>query len=221
MQSAVSWFAKPEKRGAAFTLVEMLVVMAIIAILSAILLPVFWTVRGSARATSCRSNLSQIGKAVAMYAQDYDNLYPYGIDHQDRTLGVTSGAWGSHPAFEALLPTLPYTKDLLQPYLKSKQVFICPADTGYDVDDFFGQPLAARPTSGEAFGSSYYFNTELAATGVKTGLETNGANHVLFYDAAGGWHGTWLPIQRRYNVLFTDGHVKNVTWAQFNDLYGS
>ncbi len=62
------------KRG--FTLIELLVVIAIIAILAAILFPVFARAREKARQTSCVSNLKQIGLAMHMYAQDYDEVLP-------------------------------------------------------------------------------------------------------------------------------------------------
>jgi len=59
-------------------LIELLVVIAIIAILAAILFPVFAQAREKARSISCLSNAKQIGTAILMYSQDYDEtLIPW------------------------------------------------------------------------------------------------------------------------------------------------
>ena len=65
---------KPTSKERAFTLIELLVVIAIIAILAAILFPVFAQAREKARSTACISNQKQIGTALAMYRQDYDQV---------------------------------------------------------------------------------------------------------------------------------------------------
>jgi prepilin-type N-terminal cleavage/methylation domain-containing protein/prepilin-type processing-associated H-X9-DG protein len=63
------------RRANGFTLIELLVVIAIIAILAAILFPVFAQAREKARAATCMSNGKQMGLAMMMYAQDYDESY--------------------------------------------------------------------------------------------------------------------------------------------------
>src|SRR5438445_4092406 len=64
------------QRKTAFTLIELLVVIAVIAIIAAILFPVFAAARDKARQALCLSNLRQIGSALHMYVQDYDERLP-------------------------------------------------------------------------------------------------------------------------------------------------
>lgn len=63
----------------AFTLVEVLVVVAIVGILAAILFPVFSSARDAGRRSTCNSHLRQIGVALELYSNDYPHRFPTGI----------------------------------------------------------------------------------------------------------------------------------------------
>lgn len=64
------------KKRKGFTLIELMIVIAIIAILAAVLVPNFMRAREASRLTACKSNLKNISTAVETYSNDYDGLYP-------------------------------------------------------------------------------------------------------------------------------------------------
>lgn len=122
----------------AFTLVELLVVIAILAIIAAILFPVFAQARDKARQAGCVSNLRQIGSALAMYVQDYDERLPnccswgrwWSWRYPDLWSGCAqAGITKATPRDTVLGPeqTPPrYVQELLHPYVKNAQIWFCP-----------------------------------------------------------------------------------------------
>ena len=101
-----------------FTLIEILVVIAIIAILAAILFPVFARARENARRSSCQSNLKQIGLAMMQYTQDFDETMP-SIFNQNSNIRLPNGANA---------PTALWYH-MLYPYMKNIQVMNCPSES--------------------------------------------------------------------------------------------
>ena len=199
----------------AFTLVEILVVIAIISILAAIIFPSFALVRANARRTSCVSNLKQIGAAMEMYKADYDGRFPFAVDPYDKYDGTT----GFPNGFDALIPQLPLIQDVLLPY-SSRAVFRCVSDVGFEFDERNGIRVDALPSCYEKFGTSYFYRTELAAQQIGEAEMPAPAKFNVMFDADGRWHaGGLLQREWRYSVLFADSHVKNVNRRQFDDAW--
>ena len=94
-----------------FTLIEMLVVVAIIGTLAGLLLPVIGSAREKARRVACASNLRQIGMLISQYASDYSySPVPYKIN-------AAGDAW-SNQSFSNL-----------QNYAAAPTFFHCPSDS--------------------------------------------------------------------------------------------
>lgn len=202
-------------RNKGFTLIEILIVIAIISILAAIVFPVFARARESARRASCQSNLKQFGLALQQYVQDYDSLYPY---IAPGTLAVTGrAAMGSGDFNDAYQDTPaanrwdagPVVK-VLQPYTKSEQLAFCPSVEKVNPD------LSAN-TNYEA--SAYVFDDSskenksptVIAPNLRTGhaihesIIQDPSNTTLFQDYKGV---NARPHLDGFNNLAADGRVK-------------
>ena len=107
--------------------------IAIIALLTAILFPVFAGAREKGRQATCLSNLKQLGFAFAQYAQDYDELHPFAMP-QKGVGGPVGGWWGEGWAYA------------IQPYAKTYTIFVCPSD-GADAVLYGGWPAPVASMS--------------------------------------------------------------------------
>ena len=122
-------FALSSTRG--FSLVELLVVMTLIAILSAIVFPMFVKAKQNAQVSECLSNMRQIGMGLRMYLDEYDNRFPSAVPW-----GVPGSARGEgQKTIQELLT--PFVRNGLQveyvgtaKLYPKRSVFSCPSDSG-------------------------------------------------------------------------------------------
>src|SRR5437868_2253850 len=94
---------KTTNRDEAFTLVEVLAVISIIALLAALLEPALVGALRSAKTSNCQSNLRQIGIAFHAYGVDWDDHYPSAIDAWTR---VNNEARSDYPEPFAVIPDM-------------------------------------------------------------------------------------------------------------------
>lgn len=99
----------------AFTLTELLVAVAIVALLSVVLFPVLASAKAAANKVACVSNFHQVTLATSLYLADYEDRFPP-VSHDPASVHDASKdrTW----------------VQLLLPYTNSFQVFQCPADHG-------------------------------------------------------------------------------------------
>ena len=219
------------KRG--FTLIELLVVITIIAILAAILFPVFARAKAAAKQSACISNLKQIGTAMTLYMGDHDDIFPYAVDASDK---YDPNIWAAQPEFQAQIPYMLEMPDALFPYTKSKEIFHCPSDSGTQIlDNHYPDPFISSPSLFATFKSSYLFRTEIAFRFWSQDRFQLPAEINVMFDGAGHWHGgargirpgddvgTYLDLIRtyRYTSLMGDFHVKSLTRGQLDRLWST
>jgi len=137
----------------AFTLIELLAVVAIIGILSALLLPAIGKIQDSANGTKCASNLKQIGSAMMMYAGENNGIFPESggtIVYTGTDVAQSSGGSGMPPWTKQLEK---YLGTYMTTTSTDVRVFTCPS-----VNKLFG-----NQTSGNINKNFNYFNGSHAA----------------------------------------------------------
>jgi prepilin-type N-terminal cleavage/methylation domain-containing protein/prepilin-type processing-associated H-X9-DG protein len=213
-------FVRPR---AAFTLIEVLVVISILALLAALLLPVLAQSRETARGAVCSSNLRQIGIALRAYTDDHDGLYPVlsltpppETDEEEDEEGELD-----HPVL---------WDEVIEPYFDNDPVYRCPSD----------------PSPVEFFDRSYSLNASFILGLHESAISYPSAT-ILAGDRRNALHnqdrpalfawwqwqgGLWPPAalpdptpaatrdlaldrhRGRPNLLFVDGHVRPLAFPQ-------
>jgi type II secretory pathway pseudopilin PulG len=193
-------------------------VIAIIAILAAILFPVFTRAKAAAQATSCMSNEKQLGLAVQMYIADYDDYFPPAAYQS----GTTVVIW----------------HDVIDPYVRNKAVWLCPGSTVSKTD------ANGAATSHFGYNAFYLTNLDLFFSNIDTvvtysmGSVALPTETVLFSVSKASVQGSWCGDDGKYllppsqpatdcwgvpddnpaemaGLNFIDGHSKRQKLTQF------
>ena len=220
------WTVRPFScRIAAFTLVELLVVIAIIAILAAMLLPVLAKAKQKAQRTQCLDNLHQIGLALQIYANDNQDHFPY------PNWANSNPGWLYTPVQNR--PPVPdlagYQSGQLWSSIQNMHVYWCPADvTNSAASSWPGRvdKLSTYIMNGAACGfiglNPPYKLTRAQRDGIilwepddKQGTPSavyGDASSYPYYPGTGdyGMSQRHLP---GCNLLFIDAHVEFMRWT--------
>lgn len=240
---------KPVRKGVMFTLVEMLIVIAIIAILASLLMPALQNALTTAKAMACLNGQKQIGAALALYGTDYGGWIPGSQVYANKP-------GGTMPWSVLLTDIYRYGNPRAGVYLSDPSVLFCPAGyvppTGYSWQgvcttwNTYGMVVAS--TSGSWNGVTWQSWTKVRDLGgwqyerwmspqrctrpsrlplVTDTVRNDPAQSVGVRRQYSEWQPTWVynyqRMQTRHfvsaNILFADGHAQAINELDLKPEY--
>jgi prepilin-type N-terminal cleavage/methylation domain-containing protein len=182
-----------------FTLIEVLVVVAIIGILASLLMPSLSKSREKAKAAVCKNQLKQINIAVVMHADDSDNILVH--THEAPARHRKPWRW-------TLAPYLGLERDeanLMSVEVGNTNIFLCPND-----DQVSGYPMGYAMPQFAGWGSganSIYDPVDLANVSAPSEAMLFGEAHTYYFNGGYKFHISMLH-QDEWHRFYLDGHVE-------------
>lgn len=178
MKTTSALFNHRPGKTAAFTLIELLTVIAIIGILAAILIPTVGAVRERARKAKGASELRQIGTALHLYATENKGRGPYGDPAIPRHFWKANGRFAN---IGGLLPSMGFADN---PAILTPKIFLSPGSTPAQYQNY-----STNDPNNNSGACTYYTNYE--ATGPELPKITETPRRVLIHDSSYWWDNTY------------------------------
>ena len=205
----------------AFTRAELLVILAVLALLTLVVLPALANSRPRSHRVICANNLRQIGMAMQTWGNDFGDRPPYDVPYSE---GGTLG----HP----LAPNTWLHFSWVSNELVSPKVLFCPSDDGQPASDFSGDPKKGYLHPNLRSIATSYFITHYRGwlPSVQMGdrnVAINGSSGCYRFNSAAfirvrpagpsaGW--TNGLHERNGNCLFLDGRVEQADNWRFREI---